>query len=149
MKETSVTIISTNLNKKILDNYSSYHVIDDNFTLEELLNYPKIIFFNVLNNLKESKVKEIFNFLSSHNISFINVTNNTELALFTNYLIIYDESKILIEGKTIEVFKNEKLLKRIGIKLPFMIELSLLLQDYNLTNKIYENFEDCRGELWP
>ncbi len=148
-EETSVTIISTNLNRKLLNKYPDYHVIDQSFKLDDLLQYSKIIFFNILNNLEENKVKEIFKFLDNHNIKYINITNNSELSLLTNYLIIYDENNILIEGHTIEVFKNEKLLKRLGIKLPFIIELSLLLQDYNLTNKIFLNKEDCRGALWP
>ena len=37
--KTNVTIISTNLNKKILDNYKEYHIIDDNFSYEEIFKY--------------------------------------------------------------------------------------------------------------
>lgn len=147
--KTNITIISTNLNKNILNNYKDYHIIDNSFKVEELLKYSKVLFYNVLNNLKESKIEEIFKFLKENNICFINIINNTELVLYTEYLVVYDKEKVLIEGPTLEVLKNEKLLKRIGIKLPFMVELSLLLKDYNLTNKIYLNKEELRGELWP
>ena len=47
-----------------------------------------------------------------------------------------------------EVLKNEKLLKRIGLSLPFMVELSLLLKDYNLVDNIYLDNKTLKGILW-
>ena len=148
MEITSVTIVSTNLNKKILDKYRDYHVIDNSFKLEELLKYSKIIFFNVFNDLEKEKIKDIYNYLDSNKISYINITNNIEEALLTKYLIIYDKENILIEGPVIEVLKNDKLLKRIGLSLPFIVELSLLLKDYGLVNEIFLNKESLAGALW-
>ncbi len=148
MEVTSVTIVSTNLNKKILDKYRDYHVIDNSFKLEELLKYSKIIFFNVFNDLEKEKIKDIYNYLDSNKISYINVTNNIEEALLTKYLIVYDKENILIEGPVIEVLKNDKLLKRIGLSLPFIVELSLLLKDYGLVNEIFLNKESLAGALW-
>ena len=149
MKEiTNVTIISTNINKNILQIYKDYQLIDQSFKIEDLLQYKKIIFFNVFNELSEDKIREIYSYLDSHNILYINVINNIEEVLFTDYLIVYDKEKILIEGTTLEVLKNEKLLKRIGLSLPFMVELSLYLKDYNLIDKIYLNNESLVGALW-
>ena len=148
MEVTSVTIVSTNLNKKILDKYRDYHVIDNSFKLEELLKYSKIIFFNVFNDLEKEKIKDIYNYLDSNKISYINITNNIEEALLTKYLIVYDKENILIEGPVIEVLKNDKLLKRIGLSLPFIVELSLLLKDYGLVNEIFLNKESLAGALW-
>ncbi len=145
---TDTAIISTNLSKQILNNYSDYHLINSSFKIEELLNYKKIIFFNVFNDLEENKIQEIYKLLKENNILYINVTNNIEEVLYTNYLIVYDKEKILIEGSTIEVLKNEKLLKRVGLSLPFIVELSFLLKDYNLIDKIYLDKESLVGELW-
>jgi hypothetical protein len=146
--ETSITIISTNLNKHILDKYKDYHVIDDNFTYQELLTYKKVIFFNVLNNLDKVELDKLFNYLKEKDIKYINIANNLELCLYTNYLIVMDEKNILIEGSTIEVLKNDKLLKRLGFELPFMVELSLLLRDYNLVDKVYLDYKELEGALW-
>lgn len=145
---TNVTIISTNLNKNILNNYKDYKIIDKSFSYEELLNYQKVIFFNVLSNLKDEEIKKLYDFLNVNNIAFINITNNIEEVLYTNYLIIYDDIRIIAEGNTLELLKNEKLFKRLGFKLPFIIELSLLLKDYNLVNKIYIDKESLVGDLW-
>jgi len=145
---TDVTIISTNLNKNILNNYKDYKIIDKSFTYEELLNNKKVIFFNVLSNLKDEELKKLYEFLNVNKVLFINITNNIEEVLFTDNLIIYDKDKILAEGNTIELLKNEKLMKRLGFNLPFIINLSILLKDYNLTKNIYLNKESLVGELW-
>lgn len=145
---TNVTIISTNLNRKILDNYKDYKVINDNFTYDELLNNKKVIFFNVLSNLNKEDINKLYTFLKTNNIYFINITNNMEEVLFTDKLIIYDSEKVVAEGNTIELLKNEKLIKRLGFNLPFIVELSILLKDYGLVNQLYLDKESLVGELW-
>lgn len=146
--ETNVTIISTNINLGLLDKYKDYYIIDNNFTYEELLEKKKIVFFNVLNNLDDEKLTKLFEFLNSNNMLYVNISNNMETSLYTKYLIIYDKNKILIEGKTLDVLKEEKLLKRLGLKLPFMVELSILLKDYGLINELYLKKENLVGALW-
>lgn len=145
---TDVTIISTNLNRNILDNYSDYKIIDSSFSYEELLKYKKVIFFNVLSNLSIEELKRLYSYLNNNNILYINVTNNMEEVIFTKNLIIYDSEKILAEGSTLELLSNEKLMKRLGFNLPFIIELSIYLKDYNLTNKIYLDKESLVGDIW-
>ena len=139
-KITDVTIISTNLNERILEKYSDYHVVKNNYQLEDLLKYPKIIFYCLNKNLQED--------LKKNNILFINVTNDIENSLYTKNLIVYDKENILIEGNTLAVLKKEKLLKRIGLQLPFYVELSILLKDYNLIDKIYLDKESLKSALW-
>ena len=145
---TNVTIISTNLNKNILKKYNDYQIIDSSFKYEELLKYKKVIFFNVLSNLSDIDLKKLYEYLKFNNIYFINVTNNMEEVLYTDNLIIYDKDNILAEGNTIELLKNEKLIKRLGFNLPFIVELSILLKDYNLIDKIYLDKESLVGDLW-
>ena len=148
MTETSVTIVSTNLSKELLGNYKEYVVIDNDFSYNEIKKYKKVLFFNILNNLSSSELEKLFGYLKDSNIKFINITNNMELCLYTSYLIIYNEKDILIEGTTMEVLKEDKLLKRIGLKLPFMVELSLLLKDYGLIKDIYLDKESLVNILW-
>jgi len=148
MKETNVTIVSTNLNNRLLDYYKDYYVINDNFTYEDLLNKKRVIFFNILNNLKNDELDKLFNYLKKNNIIFINITNNIELCLYTDYLIIFNKKDIILEGNTMDVLKNEKLIKRVGLQLPFIIELSFLLKDYGLIKETYLNKESLMNALW-
>lgn len=145
---TDVTIISINLNYNILNKYSDYKIIKDSFNYEELLQYKKIVFFNVLNNLNDLEVKKLYDYLKINKIDFINITNNLEEIIYTKDLIIYDKEKIIAEGNTLELIKNDKLFRRLGLKLPFIVELSILLKDYNLIDKIYLDKETLVGDLW-
>lgn len=147
-KITNVTIMSTNINENILEAYSEYEIIKDNFTYDELLTKKKVIFYNILDNLSDKELKKLFSYLKKNKIDFINVTNDIELTLYTDYLIIYDKDKIAVEGSTLEVLKNEKIFKRLGLGLPFIIELSILLKDYGLINKIYLDKESLADKLW-
>ncbi len=148
MKETNVTIINTNFGTKVLKNYEDYFVINSDFKIEDILNKKKVIFFNTLKNLEGIEIKKIYDLLKQNNIKYINVTNNIEEVLYTDYLIVYNDDQIIIEGKTLEVLKNDKLLKRVGLSLPFMVDLSLLLKDYGLVNDIYINKESLVDKLW-
>ena len=143
--ETDVTIISTNISNDILNNYQDYVLVKD---LSKLLNYQKVIFFLTLDNKSEREILEIYKLLKENNIKYINITNNIEHVLLTKYLKVYDKEKVLIEGNTIEVLKNTKLLKRLGLEIPFMVDLSLLLKDYNLVNDIFLDKEDLVDYLW-
>ncbi len=145
---TDVTIISTSLNKKILDNYKDYHIIDKSFTYEELLQYKSIIFFNILSNLKDKEIKKLYQYLKDNSINYINATNNIEEVLFTKNLVVYDKEKIIMEGSTLSLLNNAKLFKRLGFNLPFIIDLSLYLKDYNLVDKIYLDKESLVDDLW-
>ena len=46
------------------------------------------------------------------------------------------------------VLNEEKLLKRFGIGLPFMIELSKYLMDYGMIDKYYLTNEKLVGAIW-
>lgn len=90
----------------------------------------------------------LLNYFNSKNITLINVTSNMEDVLFTDYILCLYNGINAIDGKTLEVLKNEKVLKRLGFDLPFMIDLSIQLQLYELINKVYLNKEALVKDLW-
>ena len=56
--------------------------------------------------------------------------------------------KLVCDGKTLSVLNEEKLLKRLGIGLPFIIELNKYLMDYGLINKYYLNYKKLVSAVW-
>ena len=67
--------------------------------------------------------------------------------LSMNSLCLYNGISA-IDGKTLDVLKNEKVLKRLGLSLPFYVDLSIQLKLYGLVNKIYLNKEMLVRNLW-
>jgi hypothetical protein len=53
-----------------------------------------------------------------------------------------------IDGRTLDVLEEEKILKRLGFSLPFMIDLSIQLKLYGLINKTYLSKEAMVKNLW-
>ena len=55
---------------------------------------------------------------------------------------------ILMEGSTISVLKEEKILRRLGFSLPFFVDLSLNLQSYDLIHDIFLDRKELTEQLW-
>lgn len=90
----------------------------------------------------------LLNYLNSKDIMLINVTTNMEDVLYTDYMMCLYDGISAIDGKTLEVLKNEKILKRLGFSLPFMLDLSIQLELYGLISKAYLNKEGLVKNLW-
>ncbi len=90
----------------------------------------------------------LLNYLNTKHITLINVTTNMEDVLYTDYILCLYDGINALDGKTLDVLQNEKILKRLGFDLPFMIDLSIQLQLYDLINRNYLNMEDLVKNLW-
>ena len=90
----------------------------------------------------------LLNYLNTKEILLINVTSDMDDALYTDYTLCLYDGISAIDGKTLDVFKEEKILKRLGLELPFMIDLSIQLQLYGLINRVYLNRETMVKKLW-
>lgn len=149
--ETDVTIVSNNIDRYLLNDYKDYVVIAKKFSYKDILilNEKKIIFYKVLDNEDGEKIKKLFDALRNKNIYFINVTNNMELSILTKYLKVYDNEKILVQGNIKDIMNNNrKELEKLGIGLPFVIELSTYLQDYGLVDELYYDIDSLVRFLW-
>ena len=120
--------------------------------LSALITEPKIIVIdNVISGLDYYDKLLIFDILDEFRKDggiVINVTNDVEETLFADSIkVIYD--KVLVcDGKTLGVLNEEKLLKRIGVGLPFIVELNKYFMDYGLIKKYYLTNERLVGALW-
>lgn len=114
------------------------------------LNNPSntFIFFNVLTYLDTTFKEKLISYLKSHHKQIINYTNDIEETLLLDYLLLIYQDKIIIEGETKSVLKEEKIIKKLGYNLPFIVELSSGLKYYNLVSDIYFNPESLVNALW-
>ena len=146
-------VISNKINNNLLKQYEEYRIIDEidfNKLKEIIYNYPEktIVFNDCLRKFKTKEKETIIDMLRSRKVNFINITSNIEEVLYSDYLYVYYDGKIAIEGKTLEVLKMEKILKRLGFALPFTVDMSIQLQLYNLINDTYVDNIKLVDELW-
>jgi len=166
-------LINLNYNKeKIIDlvyeisnKLGIYHLLDRVFSslsnmektlvnLASILVYkPQILIFDgafVL--LDRNETNKILSILQSINMlnqtTIINVTQNGEDLLYSNKIIILDNGKIICHDYNDSLFKSEKIFSKLGLDLPFMIDLSIKLKYYNLIDEPIYSMEEMVDILW-
>ncbi len=113
---------------------------------------PKILVLdNVMDELDYKDRVLIFDYLKDYvkeeNI-VLNFTCNVEESLCGNRIIVSDKEKIIIDGKTLSVLNEEKIMKRLGIGLPFIIELNKYLMDYDIITKYEMDNKKLVNDIW-
>ena len=97
----------------------------------------------------EKQIKDtLINYKKSFNITIIETTSNLEDVVDSDYLYVIGNGGILIEGKPLVVFREDSLLTRIGLALPFMVDLSLKLEFYELLDHIETDVYRMVDDLW-
>lgn len=117
--------------------------------IKELIrNSEYIVFDDVFVNMSENLVKKIIKYCKNQNITIINITTDIESVVDSDYLIVLYEKNIAMEGKTLECLKEEKVLRRLGFNLPFLVDLSIQLGYYGLLNEVYTNDRKMIKAIW-
>ncbi len=146
-------VLSNNADKKFMSKFGIYQIIDV-LPFEKLKNnlemFPskRVIFNESLSSLSNKEKEEIFDLLDKQNINYVSVTSNIEDALFGDYIIVYDEDMKVLEGNKEMVLKNEKLLKKLGFGVPFVVDLSIQLMYYDILDRVYFDVDNLLEALW-
>ena len=146
-KSINTTIITDN-NKNVLDSLKEEIIINFPKDIKNIKDNSFVVFNDAIRYLKKKDQEKLMNLLEEKNIHFLNVTSNIEECLYTYKLIVINDGKIALEGTTISVLKEEKILKRLGYKLPFIVDLSLQLSTYGLIDSIYLDEQVLVNKLW-
>lgn len=141
------TTILTDNNLEILSLLNGEDIISNLDDLKKIKS-SFVVFNDVLRDLKEKDFLKLMNLLERNNIHFINITSNIEEALYAQKLMVYVGGKVEIEGATVSVLKEEKILKRLGFSLPFVVDLSLQLNYYNLIDAVFLDERLLVDKLW-
>lgn len=119
------------------------------YLLSFILQKPTFFFLDdLLYEFSYEEKKELFSLFHKYKITLFYVTSNLEDALNFPYMIVMGKNKILMEGPTLSILNEEKILKRLGFSLPFLFDLSLQLQSYNLIDKVYFSRKELVDVLW-
>lgn len=114
---------------------------------------PEILFLDdVCSKMTKTETKEIINLLKyfkeEEKMTIIMSTDNLNDALDSDYLYIISEGKIVLEGEPLQVLEKDNILNRLGLNLPFMVDLSVKLRDYDLIDHIELDMDRMVNTLW-
>lgn len=117
-----------------------------------LIYNPSIIFIDDISMYFDKKeldsIIEILKKYQQDNTTIVMITSSLDLALQSDYLYVINESKIMIEGNPLEIIEKDNIMNKAGLNLPFMIDLSVKLRDYELIDCIEQDKDRMVDLLW-
>lgn len=116
-----------------------------------LFNPEVLVLDNILCELDRKDKEKIIPYLTSYvkdGNAIINFTADIEDCLYGNNIILVDETKIIASGKTLSVLKEEKLMNRLGLSLPFLFDLNKQLMYYGIIDKYMLDEEGLVDYIW-
>lgn len=116
-----------------------------------ILKNNMIVIDNILNLLDFEDYRLILKILKSYTLKgniVVNLTNISEEILFSDKVMIVYNNKLVGYEDVLEVINQEKLMKSIGVGLPFIVLLNRYLMDYGLIEKYYLSNKKLVGALW-
>ncbi len=146
-------ILSNNITDALINKMVGINVIGDldfDKLMEKLEFFPskQVIFRETWYNLRKSEIKKVREILNKQGIKYINVTSNIEEALEADYIMVYDGDNLVLEGPRDAVLREEKTLKKLGFGLPFVVDLSIQLNYYDIFDKVYYDMNSLVGDIW-
>ena len=147
-------ILSNNINQELLKKFLEYPIIDDSISFNDLkqkveFNTSKMVVLNdSFYKLNSKEISIIIDLFKKQQMNFIYITSDIEKSILSDKIVVFDNNEIVLNGLKEDVLKEEKILKRLGFGLPFVVDLSLQLNYYDILNKIYFDMSLLIGELW-
>lgn len=135
------------LNKKIDSIYMCDKILVKILSL--LIINPKLIVIdNLTSYLANDKKILLFKYIKEKGISFINITTNSEELLLSDNVLVLNNFKMVIYGAPKSILEGNSILPYMGLKLPFVVDLSHNLILYNVVDKIYTDTKALVDKLW-
>lgn len=81
-------------------------------------------------------------------LSFLIMTTSLDHSLLTDTLYILKEGEIILGGEPLNVLQKDNIINKAGLNVPFMIDLSVKLRDYELIKNVELDKERLVDTLW-
>ena len=116
--------------------------------IKDSLNFSKKDLFVLTIKEKKDFINLLRTLQLETKISIIMTTSDLNVALESDYLLIISEKQILLEGEPLTIIEKDNVLNKIGLELPFMVDLSVKLRDYNLVEKVELDMDRMVDTIW-
>ena len=103
---------------------------------------------DLLSYLDDKRIDKILSYLKENNISLICVTTNPEFLLKSDNVVVMNNFKSIMNSNVQSVLNGNSILPYIGLKLPFIVDLSQNLILYDLIDKVYTEDGKLVSKLW-
>ena len=116
-------------------------------------NKPEVLLLdNVFIYFNDKEKEEIFAFLHNYqkknNLTVVLTTIDLRDSLYTDYLYVIGNKKVILKGEPLKVLEKDNVINKAGLEVPFTIDLSSKLKDYDLIKEIESDKERLINKLW-
>lgn len=96
--------------------------------------------------------EEILKILKKYNkekrVTILSFTHNLDESIYSDRLVVLNNGVIVVDGAFPYVFSEERVMRKIGLEVPFSIELSQKLRVYNVIDTLEVDLERLVSLLW-
>ncbi|MGN1276222.1 MAG: energy-coupling factor ABC transporter ATP-binding protein, partial [Floccifex sp.] len=113
---------------------------------------PDIIIFDESTSMldpqgKASINQQIKNLHKNKNITILSITHDMEEVAQSEHVIVLNSGKIVMEGKPMDVFKQEETLKQMKLDVPFAYRFSKKLKKENIVDTCVCTLDEVVNQL--
>lgn len=114
---------------------------------------PEVLIFDestsMLDPAGRKEVLETIKMLHDRGITIISITHDMDEAVLADRVIIFDKGKVVKDGSPKDVFSSQDLLAKMGLTLPFSVQVQNMLRQQGISfQKVCLSEEELVSELW-
>lgn len=126
------------LNIRMLVKILSYLIIEP-----ELLGIDNLLIY-----LDEVDKVNVYKYIKKKKISLINVISDLDDIVYGDRILVMNHLKGILYGDNKIIMEDNSILPYMGIRLPFIVDLSQNLILYNIVNKVYMDKDKLVKAIW-
>ena len=117
--------------------------------LSYLIINPKIIAIDdLMSYLDDKRIDKLLDYIKEKGMSLIYVTTNTEFLLRADNVVVMNNFKSIMNSNVQSVLNGNSIMPYIGLKLPFVVDLSQNLILYDLIDKVMTDEGKLVSKIW-
>ena len=118
-----------------------------------IISKPKILLLDdICYMMNKEETKDILKKLKAlqkvYKMTIVMTTSNLSETISSDILYILDKGQIVMKGRPLTILKKDNELNKLGLSIPFMIDLCVKLEDYDLINKVVLDMDLLVSALW-
>lgn len=142
----------TRQSKKNIDNLNQKEKFLSQIIIGIINSNQIVAIDNIDYYFETNELRELYNCfykcIKKYDLTFLITCLKLDSTLFLDELYIINNGKEKLHGNPLEVLKKDNIINKIGLEIPFMVDLSVKLIDYDLINDIELDKEKLIEALW-
>jgi len=104
--------------------------------------------FTMIDEQEKKHIFEILKELNKKGMTILNITHDLDESLYSNDILVLQDGKIILHDTKENVLKEEQIMKKAGLELPFLADLSIRLIYYGVLDHMILDMDEMVNAIW-